>query len=92
MYKVFKIYEIGVCEDEEVELPDGRMGIIPDSIETPICEKRATSLTPTEIRAEIRKAGYPLRKGQNVYAKEIKSIKKYMDDDKYFELAETVEE
>lgn len=92
MYKVFKIYEIGICEDEEIELPDGRTGIVKGAIKTPICKKRATSLTPTEIRKAIREEGYPLRKGQEVYCDEIESIKKYMDDDYYFDHAETIEE
>lgn len=92
MYKVFKIFEIGVCEDEEITLPDGRIGYVKSAIKTPICQKRATSLTPTEIRKAIREAEYPLHKGQDVYCEEIESIKKYMDDDYYFEHSETVEE
>lgn len=92
MYKVFKVFEIGVCEDEEVQLPDGRTGVVKDAIKNPVTQIRGTSLTDTEIRKAIRETGYPLHKGQQVYCNEISRVKKFMDDEKFFEQAETIED
>lgn len=92
MYRVYKIFELGVCENEEIALPDGRTAIVEGAIKNPVTQVRDTSLTLTDIRAAIRATGYPLKKGQSVYCDEIDRIKKYMDDEKFFELAETVEE
>lgn len=93
MYKIFKKYEIGVSEDSIVILDDGREAIIKAEHKVPVCEVVATNVKPSEARALIREAGYPLHKGDAVYIQEIEnSSQKYVMDDKTYLAHATLED
>ena len=93
MYKVFKTFEVGICEDKPVKTADGEDAFIKGGIKIPVAEIHKSSVTPTEIRKSIREAGYSLHKGQEGYADELvdRREKRYMSDETYYQNSILVE-
>ena len=87
MYKVFKTFEVGICEDKPVKTADGEDAVIKGGIKVPVTRiVSSEALTPSKIRAEIREAGYNLHKGQEIYFEELvdERDKRFMTDEIYY--------
>ena len=86
----FTIYRFECGVQGFVQAEDGRY----DVVKKPVCEVEDTCMTASEVRAAIKEAGYPLKRGEDVYSDKVsKTVYMYEPKDlvKIATVKETVE-
>lgn len=88
MYRIFKEFEIGYYDNEEVELPDGRIAVVKQGEKHVVKTVFGTSFTSTEIRKILKDEGIELSRGVEVFAEETGVMHKYeMSDEDFIKYA-----